>query len=86
MNAWLHFGFNDEPRLTVGVPVREVPLRHHQQMLQYTVTGYGSKIPLAYMVQWQGRWRRVYAACYSNNATAYIGKPGQWLATVSVER
>jgi hypothetical protein len=86
MNAWLHFGFNDEPRLTVNVPVKELPLRHHKLGLPFTATGYGSKIPTVYVVQWQGRWRRVYAACFGNAASTYIGKPGQWLATVDVER
>ena len=46
----------------------------------------GARIPTIYLVQWQGRWRRVYAACYSNCASLYIGKPGNWLATISVER
>lgn len=86
MNAWLHFGKGDEPRQTVGVAVREVPLWWQQRGLSYTATGYGSRIPTVYMVQWQGRWRRVYAACYGNSASTYIGKAGDWLATVSVER
>lgn len=86
MDAWLHFGKGDEPRQTVNVPVREVPLPHHLRGLSYTATGYGSRIPTVYQVQWQRRWRRVYAACYSNVASTYIGKAGDWLATVSVER
>lgn len=86
MNAWLHFGKGDEPRQTVGVPVKEVPLWWQERGLSYTATGYGSRIPTVYMVQWQGRWRRVYAACYSNSPSTYIGPSGDWLATVSVER
>jgi hypothetical protein len=29
-----------------------------------------------------GRWRRVYVANYGNAGTAYVGKPGAWIATV----
>jgi hypothetical protein len=47
-----------------------------------TVSGYGNKLPTPYMVQFAGRWRRVYAACFGNAATLYIGKPGEWIATV----
>lgn len=46
----------------------------------FTLSGYGAKIPTRYMVQFGARWRRVYAACYGNAATLYIGKPGAWLA------
>jgi len=35
-------------------------------------TGYGSKIPTQYRVFFNGRWRRVYAICFSNVATHYI--------------
>ena len=47
-----------------------------------TVSGYGNKIPTRYMVQFAGRWRRVYAACFGNAATLYIGQPGDWIATI----
>lgn len=86
MNAWLHFGTGVEPRLTVNVDVIEAPLWFHKRGLSYTATGYGARIPTVYMVKWNGRWRRVYAACYGNASSSYIGKASQWLATVSVER
>lgn len=36
-------------------------------------TGYGSKIPTAYMVRTvDSVWRRVYCACYSNVGTRYV--------------
>lgn len=35
-------------------------------------TGYGSKLPTEYMVHFNGRWRRVYAICFSNVSTFYI--------------
>lgn len=64
--------------LTVAVPVKvtETPWKGR------TLTGYGSALPTQYLVQWAGRWHRVKVACYGNSGTAYIGKPGAWLATV----
>jgi hypothetical protein len=35
-------------------------------------TGYGSKLPTQYRIHYKGRWRRVYAICFSNVATFYI--------------
>lgn len=40
----------------------------------YSATGYGSRLPVPYMVRFNGRWRRVYCRIYSNNGTLYIGK------------
>ena len=42
--------------------------------VSFTVSGYGARIPSAYMVRWKGRWRRVYLAQYSNAGSAYIGR------------
>lgn len=81
LSAFLHFGSGNEPRLTRSVPVRET-----DQPAGLTVTGYGAKLPTPYMVQLDGRWRRVYCACYGNASSLYIGRPGAWLATVSVDR
>lgn len=39
--------------------------------------GYGRKIALDHAVYFDGRWRRVYAACYSNAGTAYIAVKGK---------
>ena len=47
-----------------------------------TATGYGSKIRTRYMVKLGSRWRRVYAACFGNSSTLYVGKPGDWQYTV----
>ena len=43
------------------------------------VYGYGSKIPLGYMVRLDGRgpWRRVYCICYSNAGTLYVIDKGE---------
>ena len=35
-------------------------------------SGYGPKIPTRYKVLCQGRWRRVYAACYGNSSSVYV--------------
>jgi len=86
MNAWLHFGTGNEPRQTINVDVIEAPLWFHKRGLSYTATGYGNRTPTVYKVKWQGKWRRVYAACYGNAASTYIGKANAWLATVDVER
>ncbi len=82
--AYLHFGNGDEPRQTVSVPAKVAPLWWQEKGLQQTASGYGRKLATRHMVKWSGRWRRVYVACFSNAGTAYIGKPGAWLATVSI--
>lgn len=43
---------------------------------------YGAKLPSSEMVLFRGRMRRVYVANYGNSGTLYLGKPGQWQATV----
>jgi len=53
---------------------KEAPLWWHQQGLSYTATGYGKRIPTRHMVRYNGKWRRVYCAIYSNIGTCYIGK------------
>ena len=84
MNAYLHFGTGNEPRQTIAVDHREAPLWWQERGLTYPASGYGNRIPSRHMVRWQGRWRRVYVCQYGNAGTAYIGKPGAWLATVSL--
>lgn len=74
----LHFGTGAEPRQTVEVEARQTEAPRNPY-----ATGYGARIPSRWQVKWAGRWRRVYVACFSNSGTAYIGKPGAWLATVS---
>lgn len=61
---------------------KEVPLWWQKQGLSFTASGYGGKIPTSRMVKVDGRWRRVYVACYSNLGTAYIVKGKDWI-TVS---
>ncbi len=63
-----------------------VKLLPFQKMgLQFTATGYGSKIPTRYMVQYNGKLRRVYCRIYSNAGTCYIGKLSDNLIISSIE-
>ena len=80
---YLHFGTGDEPRQTIAVESREKPLWWQEKGLVETPTGYGRRLTSSTQIKWAGRWRRVYVYCFSNSGTAYIGKPGAWLATVS---
>lgn len=77
MPAYLHFGFGNEPRQTIEVPYRETDVPRYG----HTQTGYGARIPSRHMVKWEGRWRRVYVACYGNAASHFIGPRGAWIAT-----
>jgi hypothetical protein len=58
---------------------KRAPLAHHKQGLQYTATGYGSKIPTEIMIKQGQRWRRVYVCCFSNAGTAYILQGKDWI-------
>jgi hypothetical protein len=42
-----------------------------------SATGYGPKIPTRYMLEYGGRWRRVYAMVYGNAASPYVLVHGQ---------
>jgi len=57
-----------------GHPAVQHLLWWQKRGLQYTRTGYGSRIPTSWMVHKDGRWRRVYCAIWSNIGTCYIGK------------
>lgn len=59
---------------TLEVPVKISMLEWQKRGLSYTATGYGAKIPTRYMVQFNGKWRRVYCRIYSNSGTCFIGK------------
>jgi hypothetical protein len=57
---------------TVPADVKYAPMAWHEKGLSFTATGYGSRIPTAYIVKFNGRWRRVYCRIYSNIGTTYI--------------
>lgn len=91
-SAYLHFGSGKfrpdglpEPRLTVRVPARRVPLWWQEKGLSFTGSGYGRRIPSELQVFWENKWRRVYICIFSNSGTAYIGPANDWLATVDAD-
>jgi hypothetical protein len=49
----------------------------------YSVSGYGNKIPTSWLLQLQegnrARWHRVYVICYSNAGSAYVRSRGERL-------
>ena len=67
----------DAPRVEMQLSAKVTSTPKH-----YSATGYGRKIPTGYMVRFGNRWRRVYMCQIGNSGTAYVGKPGAWLATV----
>lgn len=77
MQYYLQFGTYPGPFQTVSVTHKEKPLRHHDLNLQYTATGYGSKIPTPYMIFFESKWRRIYVAIFSNAGTAYVIVDGE---------
>ena len=83
MQATLKFWQNGKPvRYCFADGVKVTPIPKHNA----SASGYGGKIPTEYTVKYKGRWWRVYAACYSNCETLYIGpqeKP--WLAVIEIE-
>ena len=70
---------------THHVKARYAPMPHHLACLTWTASGYGRRIPLRYMVQWQGRWRRVYSCQISNASTAYIGNLSDMIIVQEIE-
>lgn len=75
MQAYIQHGTGTTEALsTESVEIKEAPLKWQLMGLSYTATGYGAKIPTCYMIKYQGKWRRVYYAIWSNIGTTYIGK------------
>ena len=84
MEAYLQHGAGTSgPFRTESVPVKVQELPWQKAGLTWTATGYGARIPTRYMVQYNGRWRRVYAACYGIAASHYIGR-GESRLSVSI--
>lgn len=78
MDAFLNFGPWGGPYQTVKAEgVAEAPMPHHKAGLSYTRSGYGEKIPTVYMVKYDGVWRRVYCAVFSNSGTTYVKVRGE---------
>jgi hypothetical protein len=78
MIAYLNFKASDVgPFQTVSVPAKIKTLWWQDRGLSFTASGYGSRIPSRYMVQWAGRWRRVYVACWGNASSLWLLVDGQ---------
>lgn len=60
----IHDGYHAVERRTTRQPKRK------------TLTGYGKDMPTDTQVFFEGRWRRVYATCYSNAAACHINYNG----------
>jgi len=60
------------------------PLAWQTMGLSYTQSGYGRKIPTAWIVQVGSRKHRVYVCQYSNNGTAYICRGGKGLSIQNI--
>ena len=52
--------------------VQSAPLWWQERGLQYTATGYGSKIPTRYKAFVHGKFRRVYCRVFSNAGTCFV--------------
>lgn len=67
--AWvtLHGRTEDRVELKETAPVRSGT----------TASGYGSRMPTAFMVRYVGRWYRVYCVGFSNAGTLYITARGK---------
>lgn len=86
MKVFLQFGSRDNlPMITKEVEWKYSPMWFHEKNRQQTASGYGLKLVNPYMVKHPhtGKWRRVYTCLVSNSGTDYIGKPGNWEATVT---
>jgi len=59
--------------------VIDKPLWWQERGLQYTATGYGSKIPSSKMLRINKRLYRVYVVICSNAGSAYIIRNGKRL-------
>ena len=52
--------------------VKREPLEWQKMGLNYTASGYGSKIPTQYKIFHAEKWRRVYCRIYSNIGSLYV--------------
>ncbi len=68
------------------IGVKHAPMAHHLAGLTWTASGYGARIPMPYMVQVHGKWRRVYCRIYSNIGTLFIGRKYDGTQIVDIEK
>ena len=62
--------------------MRAAPLWWHDAGKTQTASGYGSKLTTPWKVWHRGRWRRLYACCWSNSASYFVVIKGEqvWIA------
>lgn len=71
-----YLSINNQIDYSTKCEVIEVPLCWQSKGLQYTATGYGSKIPTKYKIR-DKKLYRVYCSVFSNIGTLYIIKNKQ---------
>ena len=89
MKAYIHYGgvfvgLPKGPFQTVSAEAKRCPLWWQKQNLSFTASGYGKRIPTEYMVNVDGRWKRVYCCIFSNSGTCYIESNRKPIATVDI--
>jgi len=57
-------------------PTRERLTWWQERGLQFTATGYGSKIPTTREIKYGSRWHRIYCAIWSNVGSCFIVSRG----------
>ena len=55
----------------------DCPLWHHKKGISQTVSGYGARLTTRYKIHFEGKLRRIYATCYSNNASTWFTYEGK---------
>ena len=78
MNADIEFGNWGSPHIVVPADrIKHSPMWYHNQGLQQTASGYGSRLVQPWKVKHKRRWYRVYCVCWSNVGTNYINLAGE---------
>lgn len=72
-----YLSINNQIDYSQKFEVIEVPLWWQVKGLQYTATGYGSKIPTKYKMRLNKKLYRIYCSVFSNIGTLYILKNKQ---------
>lgn len=72
-----YLSINNQIDYSKKFEVLAVPLLWQVKGLQYTATGYGSKIPTEYKIRIDKKLYRVYCRIYSNLGSLYIIKNKQ---------
>ena len=63
--------------ININGEYKDIDLIESKQPKANFLSGYGSKIPTGYKVNFQNRLYRIYATCYSNNASLWFINKGK---------